>query len=150
MDVPHVSALLPSVLRKGRQGYSETITLVGRSTCSHVVEDSIVDCGNIVIKRQEYIHTYIHTHTNKHTIFYLAQQAPPPQWARAHWGAVARFLDHTQRRTTVGWTPLDEWSSHRRDLYLTKHDTHNRETSMLPVGFEPPQLQQASGRRPTP
>jgi hypothetical protein len=44
---------------------------------------------------------------------------------------------HTQRRTTVGRTPLDEWSAHRRDLYLTKHNTHNRQTSMPPVGFEP-------------
>ena len=36
------------------------------------------------------------------------------------------FLDHTQRRTTVGRTPLDERSARRRDLYLTTHDTHNR------------------------
>jgi len=27
------------------------------------------------------------------------------------------FLDHT-RRSTVGRTPLDEWSARRRDLYL--------------------------------
>ena len=47
------------------------------------------------------------------------------------------FLDHTQRRTTVGMTPLDEWSARRRDLYLTTHDTHNRQISMPPVGFEP-------------
>ena len=47
------------------------------------------------------------------------------------------FLDHTQRRITVGRTPLDEWSARRRDFYLTTHDTHNRETSMPPVGFEP-------------
>ena len=48
-----------------------------------------------------------------------------------------RFLDHTQRRTTIGRTPLDEWSARRRDLYLTTHNTHNRQTSMHPVGFEP-------------
>jgi len=48
-----------------------------------------------------------------------------------------RFLDHTQRRTTVGRTPLDEWSARRRDLYLTAYNTHNRQTSMPPVGFEP-------------
>ena len=47
------------------------------------------------------------------------------------------FLDHTQRRTTVGRTPLDEWSARRRDLYLTTHDTQNRQISMPPVGFEP-------------
>ena len=47
------------------------------------------------------------------------------------------FLDHTQRRITVGRTPLDERSARRRDLYLTTHNTHNRQTSMPPVGFEP-------------
>jgi len=56
-----------------------------------------------------------------------------------------RFLDHTQRRTTVGRTPLDEWSDRRRDLYLTKHNTHNRQTSMPPVGFE---TMIAAGERP--
>ena len=54
------------------------------------------------------------------------------------------FLDHT-RRTTVGRTPLDEWSARRRDLYLTTHDTHNRQISMPPVGFEPKIL---AGERP--
>ena len=47
------------------------------------------------------------------------------------------FLDHTQRCTTVGRTPLDEWSARRRGVYLTTHDTHNRQISMPPVGFEP-------------
>ena len=47
------------------------------------------------------------------------------------------FLDHTQQRTTVSRTPLDEWSARRRDLYLTTHNTHNRQISLLPVGFEP-------------
>ena len=48
------------------------------------------------------------------------------------WG----FLDHTQRRTTVGRTPLDEWSVRRRDLYLTTQNTHNRKTPTPSVGFE--------------
>jgi hypothetical protein len=47
------------------------------------------------------------------------------------------FLDHTQRRSTFGRTPLDERSACRRDLYLTTHDTHNRQIFMPPVGFEP-------------
>ena len=47
------------------------------------------------------------------------------------------FLDHTQRRSIVGRTPLDEWSARRRDLYLTTHDSHNRQISMPPVEFEP-------------
>ena len=56
---------------------------------------------------------------------------------RAMASSILRFLDHTQRRTTVGRTPLDEWSARRRDLYLTTHNTHNRQTSMPPVGYEP-------------
>jgi len=47
------------------------------------------------------------------------------------------FLYHPQRRTTVVRTPLDEWSSRCRDLYLTTHNNLNRQTSMPPVGFEP-------------
>ena len=44
------------------------------------------------------------------------------------------FLDHTQRRSTVGRAPLDEWSARRRDFYLTTHDTHNRQISIPPGG----------------
>ena len=58
-----------------------------------------------------------------------------PTWAMA--SSLLRFLDHTQRRTTFGRTPLDERSSSRRDFYLTTHNTHNRQTYMPPVGFEP-------------
>jgi len=42
----------------------------------------------------------------------------------------------TLRHTTLGRTPLDEWSVRRRDLYLTTH----RQTSGSPVGFEPATL----------
>ena len=42
-----------------------------------------------------------------------------PQWAKA---------------SLFGITPLDEWSAH---LYLTTHNTHNRQTSMPPAGFKP-------------
>jgi hypothetical protein len=47
-----------------------------------------------------------------------------PHWDRA--SSFMRFLDHTQRRSTVGRTPLDEWSARCRDLNLTTHNTHNR------------------------
>ena len=47
------------------------------------------------------------------------------------------FQDHTQRRSTVGRTPLDERSARQRELYLTTHDIHNRQIFMPPVGFEP-------------
>ena len=68
-----------------------------------------------------------------------------PQWARA--SSFTRFLDHT-RHTTVGRTPLDEWSARRRDLYLITRNTHNRHP--CPRWRSNPPSQQASGRRPTP
>jgi len=39
---------------------------------------------------------------------------------------------HTHGRTTLG-----EGSTRRRGLYLTIHNTHKRQTSMPPAGFEP-------------
>ena len=54
-----------------------------------------------------------------------------------HGHLILEVLDHTQRRTAFGMTPLDEWSARHRDLYLTAHNIHNRQTSMPPVGFEP-------------
>ena len=58
-----------------------------------------------------------------------------PQWARV--SSFTRFLDRIERRITVGKTPLDECSARRRDLYRKTHNTPNRKTSMLPVGFDP-------------
>jgi len=40
-----------------------------------------------------------------------------------------RWIDHTQRRTTVSRT--------RTYLYLTTNNKHNRQTFMPPMGFEP-------------
>ena len=68
-------------------------------------------------------------------VFLFVFCATAPQRARA--SLFTRFQDHTQRRITVGRTPLDEWSARRRDLYMTTHNTHKRQISMPPVGFEP-------------
>jgi hypothetical protein len=65
---------------------------------------------------------------------------PPPS---------TKFRDHTQRRATVSRNPLDEWSARRRDLNLTTHNTHNRQTFM-PRWDSNPRSQQASSLRPTP
>jgi hypothetical protein len=80
----------------------------------------------------------------------LKYYSPPPPGAtqpivgvyftalyRALASSRTRLLDHTQRRATVGRTPLNERSVRHRDLYLTTHNTHNRQTSMTRVGFEP-------------
>ena len=77
---------------------------------------------------------------------FLARQPPPLQWVRAP--SFTRFLDHTQRRSTLGRTPLDEWSARRKDLYLTTHNNHNKYP--CPRWNSNPRSQQASGRRPTP
>jgi len=92
------------------------------------------------------------THCKPKNIFFFSYSHYNPLWVcilQPSAGAIAssrtRFLDHPQRRATVGRTPLDEWSVRRRDLYLTTHNTHNRQTSMLPVVFEPTI---AAGERP--
>jgi hypothetical protein len=51
----------------------------------------------------------------------------PPHFLRLH--------NHTVRHTTLDRTPLKEGPAHRRDLYLTTHNTRKRQTSMPPVGF---------------
>ena len=56
--------------------------------------------------------------------FFLLWRCDP---TRVMASSFLRFLDHTQRRSTVVRTHLDEWSARRRDLYLTTHDTHNRQ-----------------------
>jgi hypothetical protein len=33
---------------------------------------------------------------------------------------------HSDRHTTIGRTPLDEWSAQRRNLNVTKYNTHKR------------------------
>jgi hypothetical protein len=85
-------------------------------------------------------------HTNKSNRLFICFWYDSPQWARA--SSFLRFLDHTQRRTTVGTTPPDERSARCRDLYLTTNNTHNRHP--VPRWDSNPQSQQASGRRPTP
>jgi hypothetical protein len=94
--------------------------------------------------------------TNKHSQYVIPITFPLPLWWQERLNItfifkflaqlppnvsgppdVSRFPDHTKRRTTVGKTPLGEWSARRRDLYLTTHNTHNRQTSMPPAGFEP-------------
>ena len=78
---------------------------------------------------------------SKSTFFFLWCYGP----TRAMASSFLWFLDHTQLRITVGTTPLDEWSARRRDLCLTTHNTHKRQTVMPPVGFEPTT---SAGERP--
>jgi hypothetical protein len=45
------------------------------------------------------------------------------------------FKTHTHTHTH-GWTPLDEGSACRRDLYLTTHNIHKTQTSVSTAGFD--------------
>jgi hypothetical protein len=56
---------------------------------------------------------------------------PSGPWPSLCWGFAI-----TLRHITLGRTPLDEWSARRKDLYLTIHNTHKKQTSMPPAGFE--------------
>ena len=47
------------------------------------------------------------------------------------------IIEVSRSHTTTHHTPLDKWSARRRDLYLTTSNTHKRQTSLSPVGFEP-------------
>jgi len=40
-------------------------------------------------------------------------------------------------RHTLGMNPLDIWSARLRDLYLTTHNTHSRQTFIIPARFYP-------------
>jgi hypothetical protein len=65
-------------------------------------------------------------------IFFLEQQPNVGQ------GRLMIELSRSRKgQTTVGRTPLDEGSARRRDLYVARHNTRKRQTSMPTAGFEP-------------
>ena len=111
----------------------DTASVCLMQTVIQVLEDStslitklVIWCDNVTVNCDYVSGCEIY-------LFFLWRCGP----TRAMASSFLRFLDHAQRRTTVGRTPLDEWPARRGDLYLTTHNTHNRETSMSLVGFEP-------------
>ena len=65
--------------------------------------------------------------------FLFSSSLYSPQWTKT---SSCLGFDITLRHTTLGRTPLDEWSACRRDLYLTTHNTHNRQAFKTPAWFE--------------
>ena len=102
-------------------------------------EECAVSVGNVVVheigkyvwRLWEIIICWLETFR----IFFFLWRCSPTRAMTSSF--LMRFLDHTQRRNTVGRTPLDEWPARRKDIYMTAHNTHNRQTSMPPMGFEP-------------
>ena len=68
----------------------------------------------------------------RHTSFFYHDATAPCGPRPPHY----RGFTITLRHTTLGGTPLYEWSARHRDLHLI-HNTHKRQTSMPPAGFEP-------------
>jgi hypothetical protein len=66
------------------------------------------------------------------SLFLNDSRAPSRPGLSHYWG-----LEISLRHTTLSRTPLEEWSSHRRDLYLTTHNTQKTQTSLLRAGIEP-------------
>jgi hypothetical protein len=64
--------------------------------------------------------------------FYHGATAPSGPGPPHYHGFTITFRHSTLRRA-----PLDEWSAERRDIYLTTHNSHKRQTSMIPTGFGP-------------
>ena len=120
-----VSSFTTDILFHHADGLSNVGTRSTGRTDTHISRTECVLKYNLSLNWS--VHNYEH--------FLFVSWRNNPQWARA--SSFTRFLDHTQRRTTVDRTPLDEWSARRRDLYLKTHNNHIRQTSMPPVAFGP-------------
>ena len=74
---------------------------------------------------------------------FMAPQ-PPMCLRRPHYRGFMIILRHT----TLGRTSMAKRSARRTDLYLITHNTHKKQTSMPPPGFDPatPPLHLASER----
>ena len=65
-------------------------------------------------------------------LFFYGSTAPSDPRSPLH-----RGFEITLGHNTLSRTPLDKCSARFRDLYLTTHNTHKRQTSKHPAGFEP-------------
>ena len=62
----------------------------------------------------------------------MAYQPPSVRGPSRNRGFMVTLIRHN----TFGRTRLDEWSVRPRNFYMTTHNTHNRQTSVAPAGFE--------------
>jgi hypothetical protein len=98
----------------------------------------LVTCIVISVRNEMYVMLRLDSQSSKHTfrkdfVLYHKTQLIHSEFfyglcnpTRVMASSFLRFLDHTQRRTTVGRTPLYERSARRKDLYLTTHNNHNK------------------------
>jgi hypothetical protein len=98
------------------------------SVCERRLERTVLRPALLSVKTAQF--TEFFRQLWRHTIKSLS-------WTESLQGAIWT-LYYTQRRTTVGRMPMDEWSARGRDLYLTKHKKLKTDRHLCPpVGFEP-------------
>jgi hypothetical protein len=97
--------------------------------------------GHYIVWQTE--HSWIPQSSNSNIKSYFFSMASQPLGGLGLLSFRGFTITHI-RHTTLCRTPLDKWSDRRRDLYLTTHNTHKRQTSMPPAQFEPAVT--ASGR----
>ena len=110
--------------------------------CMHVCTDACVS--------RQYVLTYIPVYLFMYVYMYLFTNCfNYPSYVSSLWNRPS-FHSHNDTEWGVQVDifscldspcgprrPLYEWSVRRRHLYLTTHNTHNRQTSMSMAGFEP-------------
>ena len=105
---PHLSVLLIQICTKSKERKEKTITL------------------------QRFVPRLYTLSTWRTFLFLLTQQPPVGQGLLIHEASKSH-----KRRTTVRRTPLNGWLVRGRDLYLSTHNTHMRQTSIPPLELEP-------------
>jgi len=144
--------LLPILWISFRYKNQITVSFLSKATMKHLYALSVSFGGKCSRTWKISYKTSAELNTDRFTLlpcpwiihFFLWRCDP----TRVMASSFLRFLDYTQRRTTVGRTLLDEWSARRRDLYLTSQNTHNKHP--WPRWDSNPWSLQASGRRLTP
>jgi hypothetical protein len=129
---------MPTFIWRSGEPYSNILSPAPKNKIFFMSPNRFSLCSSLVL----HIHISLlisKSPTRGKSLFYVfcnGSAAPwgprPPHFSRLH--------DHAFffRHTTLGRTPLDEGPASRRDLYLTTHNTHKRQTSMPPGGgFEP-------------
>ena len=94
--------------------------------------DAAYDATLAERRAERWASAYLSSRKKAPYIFFMTQQPLVAQGL-----IIEASQSITLRHSTLGTTPLDEWSARRKHLYLTTNNTHKRQTSMLPAGFEP-------------
>jgi len=124
-----------------------TISNPRRKVCSKLLLPSVTQYYKFTANA--YLLQYTRWAKSRYTVysFYFWWRCDPT-WVMT--SSFLMFLDHTQWRITFGRTPLDEWSARRRDLYLTTHNTHNRQHIHAPGGIRTHDLSRRAAADLTP